>query len=147
MPILGEIVSLFDPVAGRQMKHPVYNAEGRQVGSYATLADLCAGRWQVFTAERQPPYAELRVSDFWGRKVPLVDYCFARGLAAPIATPAQRQAQIAKTERQGRAVVPGTEIVVPSLALPSPSLGGVSVGQIALIGGLGLLAVLALRRA
>lgn len=59
----------------RQRRHPVWNANGRQVGSYETLDALCQGQWLLFAGETQPPPSQLYIHDFWGRRVPLSTQC------------------------------------------------------------------------
>ena len=132
-------------VIWRQYKHPVYNALGRQIGSYDTLADFCAGRWYLFSGETQPPNDQLRIVDFWGRKVPAPQRCLDTGQATKIATPGQVAAKASPVEKQGRAILPGTTITLPQLPA-APTLSEIPYSQIALWGGAGLLAILLLRR-
>lgn len=70
-------MSLLDTLSDviRQNRHPVYNANGRQVGSYVTLDALCKGQWLLFAGETAPPAGQLYVQDFWGRRVPLSTQC------------------------------------------------------------------------
>lgn len=132
-------------VIWRQYKHPVYNALGRQIGSYDTLADFCAGRWYLFKGETQPPNDQLRIVDFWGRRVPAPQRCLDTRQATTIATPGQVQAKAVEVEKQGRAIIPGTTITLPTLPTVPP-INQIPYSQLALWGAAGLIAIALLRR-
>lgn len=134
-------------VTWRQHRYPVFNSLGRQIGSYETLADFCAGRWIPFAGEVRPPNSELRIRGFpLGLvQVPAAQACLDRQQATTIATPAQVAAQKAKVDKQGRAIIPGTTITLPQLPAV-PTLGQIPYSQLALWGGAGLLAILLLRQ-
>jgi hypothetical protein len=77
----------------RQAVHGVFRADGRQLGSYESYAELCAGRWLVFKGETSLPLSQLFVTFPGGRLVPVPQHCSDQGLGTPsFATPAQKKA-------------------------------------------------------
>jgi hypothetical protein len=64
-----------------QARHPIFNAQGREIGYYDTLDALCQGQWKLYSGEIQPPVSQLYVGNFWGQKVPLATQCAAAAAA------------------------------------------------------------------
>lgn len=134
----------------RQRRHPVYNALGRQVGSYETLDALCQGKWLVFTGETQPPTAQLYVNDFWGRRVPLATQCVRAAKAGPLNITQPQTVQPASAVKAVAAANQGTPAILPPVALFDPFVGqadqqdhaaSVQLGTYAIWGALAVLGV------
>lgn len=122
----------------RQNRHPVYNATGRQVGSYETLDALCQGKWLLLAGEVQPPPSQLYVSDFWGKRVPLSTQCVRaatatakRGIVGAAARIVQPQAvapssAVKAVTDTNQAATGSPQTIDPNSIIPD---GGASVGD------------------
>lgn len=117
----------------RQLNHPIFNAQGRQVGSYVTLDAACRGDWLLFAGETQPPPGGLYVHGPLFSKVPLSSRCVAAAKAtahgsvlSTKVTPASAAKAVADTNRS---VTGSAAPINPDTIIPQ---GGVSVGGITL---------------
>jgi hypothetical protein len=102
----------------RQRRHPVWNANGRQVGSYETLDALCQGQWLLLTGEVQPPPSQLYISDFWGKRIPLSTQCV----------------RAAKATAKGGVMGPLARIVQPQPVAPASAAKAVTDANVAATG-------------
>lgn len=136
-------------VAGilRQTFNGVYRQDGRQIGSFQSMADLCAGRWLVFKGETALPISALYIKTLGGRLLDVPTACAQESYGIPAgASPAQRQAITTDQAKRQKGPLASLPVTLPSLPA-LPDLGGDnarSVSTIALWGALGLAGVLLL---
>lgn len=143
----------------RQTFNGVYNAQGRKIGSYASLDDLCRGKWFLFKGETSPGNSAIYIKELSGRLAPVVSMCFNTNKAPAFATPAQKAEQEKLVKEHG-GVTPLfdfpelPDLTLPALSLPDigfPDLDkmtgsgpGQGVGKLALYGGLAALTLIVL---
>jgi len=158
MPITDSVAADFIDTAYDKAVHGVYNALGRNIGWFDSVQELARGQIHLYPNETLPNPREWRVKRL-GIMGSAADYIIAAGLVPYWLSQAEAAAQkAARSEGLISQLLPDIKIVKPrdiELGLPSivfPSLGpspiaGLSYGSIAILGGLGLLALLALRKA
>lgn len=138
-------------VAGilRQTFNGVYRQDGRQLGSFVTMADLCAGRWLVFKGETALPISQLYIRELSGRLLDVPTACAQESYGIPAgATPTQRQAitrDQARRQAGPLASLPVTPFPVTLPTFDFPDLGGGNartLSTVAFWGALGVAGVL-----
>jgi hypothetical protein len=134
-----------------QNVHAVYNRLRRPIGYFENDAQLASGKIMLFSGEAMVPASEWTVKDL-GIDTPAATYLVRRGLQPSWLSPA---AALDTKAQADTGLIPPLQLEFPTLDFSLPDFGNpifqasgqpTKLGTYAIWGGLGVLALLILRR-
>src|SRR5882724_7401871 len=134
-----------------QLKHPVYNSLGREIGYFTDLATLATGHIQLYSGEIAPRSDQLMINcGFFAQRKNAGECLLSQGLTPAWATPQAVDSAVVANQPFGwNDLIPSVDLNPSDWTLAAsglPAANGVGLGTVALWGGLGLLGLLIVRR-